>query len=127
MKILHLSLKAKWYRMIESGEKPEEYREIKHYWAFRLYECFDKKQRKICKEMAKTHPDGITCNKCSLAKRIPYERVTFSLGYPKADDALRHMTFEYRGLSCGKGRPEFGAPVDRAVFIIKLGERIDGK
>lgn len=41
MKILHFSLKAKWYRMIESGEKPEEYREIKHYWAFRLVEKED--------------------------------------------------------------------------------------
>ena len=29
MKILNLTLKAKWYDMIESGEKKEEYREIK--------------------------------------------------------------------------------------------------
>lgn len=36
MKILHLSLKAKWYNMIESGEKTEEYREIKEYWKKRL-------------------------------------------------------------------------------------------
>lgn len=32
MKILDLPLKAKWYDMIESGVKPEEYREIKPYW-----------------------------------------------------------------------------------------------
>lgn len=35
-KILHLPLKAKWYNMIESGEKTEEYREIKDYWLKRL-------------------------------------------------------------------------------------------
>lgn len=29
MKVLHLALKRKWYDMIASGEKPEEYREIK--------------------------------------------------------------------------------------------------
>ena len=29
MKVLHLALKRKWYNMIASGEKPEEYREIK--------------------------------------------------------------------------------------------------
>ena len=32
MKILHLNLKAKWYDMIESGIKKEEYREIKPFW-----------------------------------------------------------------------------------------------
>lgn len=36
MKILYLSLKAQWYEMIESGEKKEEYREIKEYWLKRL-------------------------------------------------------------------------------------------
>ena len=36
MKILHLSLQAKWYDMIERGEKTEEYREIKPYWEKRL-------------------------------------------------------------------------------------------
>lgn len=36
MKILDLPLKAKWYEMIESGNKKEEYREIKKYWIGRL-------------------------------------------------------------------------------------------
>jgi hypothetical protein len=31
IRLLHLPLKAKWYRIIESGEKTEEYREIKPY------------------------------------------------------------------------------------------------
>ena len=34
--ILNLPLKAKWYNMIENGEKKEEYREIKPYWIKRL-------------------------------------------------------------------------------------------
>lgn len=34
--ILYLNLKAKWYDMIESGYKKEEYREIKDYWIKRL-------------------------------------------------------------------------------------------
>lgn len=38
MKILHLNLKAKWYDMIESGVKKEEYREIKPFWKKRLKE-----------------------------------------------------------------------------------------
>ena len=36
MKILHLTLKKKWFDMIASGEKKEEYREIKPYWTKRL-------------------------------------------------------------------------------------------
>ena len=38
MKVLHLPLKAKWYEMIESGVKKEEYREVKPYWLKRLAE-----------------------------------------------------------------------------------------
>lgn len=32
MKVLHLTLKKCWFDMIASGEKREEYREIKPYW-----------------------------------------------------------------------------------------------
>ena len=35
-RILHLNLKRKWFDMIASGEKKEEYRDIKHYWVSRL-------------------------------------------------------------------------------------------
>ncbi len=34
---LHLNLHAKWFDMIASGEKLEEYREIKPYWTKRLF------------------------------------------------------------------------------------------
>ena len=36
MKILHLTLKKQWFDMIASGEKREEYREMKPYWHKRL-------------------------------------------------------------------------------------------
>lgn len=36
MKILNLTLKKQWFDMIKSGEKTEEYREIKPYWNTRL-------------------------------------------------------------------------------------------
>ena len=35
---LHLVLNSKWYEMIESGEKTEEYRETKQYWVKRFLE-----------------------------------------------------------------------------------------
>jgi len=43
MKILHLNLKKKWFDMILSGEKTEEYREIKQYWTTRLKDFLVKK------------------------------------------------------------------------------------
>lgn len=40
MKVLDLILKGKWYDMIASGEKREEYREIKPYWNKRIMKCY---------------------------------------------------------------------------------------
>lgn len=36
MKILHLPINKKWLDMIASGEKKEEYREIKPHWQSRI-------------------------------------------------------------------------------------------
>jgi hypothetical protein len=41
MKVLHLTLKKKWFDMIASGEKKEEYREMKPYWRKRLVKDYD--------------------------------------------------------------------------------------
>ena len=35
-RVLHLTLKKRWFDMIARGEKREEYREIKDYWRRRL-------------------------------------------------------------------------------------------
>ena len=35
-RVLHLTLKKKWFDMIASGDKKEEYREVKKYWTSRL-------------------------------------------------------------------------------------------
>lgn len=37
MEILDLVLKGKWYDMIKSGEKPEEYRELIQHWVSRIW------------------------------------------------------------------------------------------
>lgn len=95
MKTLHLSLKAKWYEMIESGEKKEEYREIKPYWIKRL---------------------GVEGNLIGFKH---YDVVKFSFGYTK-----RTMLFEVASISRGIGNPEWGAP-NCEVIIIKLGRKMN--
>lgn len=92
MSILYLPLKAKWYEMIERGEKTEEYREVKPYWL----------------------------------KRVPkwgaheYRYIRFSYGYSK-----RTMTFHVPHYTIDFGKPEWGAPKGKAVFIFYLGEKIN--
>ena len=41
MRVLHLTLKKRWFDMIASGEKREEYREMKPYWHKRLSKEYD--------------------------------------------------------------------------------------
>ena len=45
MRVLHLTLKKKWFDMILSGEKKEEYREIKSYWCAQ-FACLNGKKLK---------------------------------------------------------------------------------
>lgn len=117
-KTLHLPLKAKWYEMIESGVKTEEYREIKPYWVKRLLKDFPVYWR-------------ITLNISTITNDFSafegkelhpvYTHVKFSYGYTK-----RTMTFEIESITIGKGNPEWGAPTEE-VFIIKLGKRYENK
>lgn len=83
--------------MIASGEKTEEYREIKTYWLVRLL-----------------GPDE---------KVLPFTHVTFKHGYSKAG---RVMTWTIDGeIKPGFGRYDWGALPGHKYFVIKLGERID--
>ena len=90
---LTLSLKKQWFDLLQSGVKPEEYRELKPFWAKRL------------------------CGKT-------FDSVEFTLGYPKADDTSRRMTFECNGIVVTTGNPEWGAEPGKEYFVIKLGKRI---
>lgn len=109
MKILHLPLKAEWYRMIESGVKTEEYRSEKPYWRKRLLRCskfFD-----WCN-------DGGTCLKCSAYKVNQYRdytQVCFRYGYTS-----RTMTFEIKEITIGRGKYEWGAPTRRNDNLLIL-------
>lgn len=104
VKILHLPLKAKWYKMIESGVKTEEYREIKPYWCKR-FTGMDKPLFSFRYNYQQSNVKG-------------YTHVKFSYGYTK-----RIMTFEIQSITIGKGKTEWGAPAEE-VFKIKLGKRI---
>ena len=101
MKILDLSLTYKWYDMIASGTKREEYREIKDYWLHRLtYIRFF---------------TGKLDSELSLAKHYDFVR------FHRGQGGKLSMLIECKGISVGYGNPEWGAPTNKEVFIIKLG------
>ena len=125
-KTLHLVLKRKWWDMIESGEKKEEYRDVKPYWEKRLldykglteYYLANRTELKIKNFLFPHRP--VIEDVCNAFPR-GYTHVTFQLGYQR--NAPR-MTFEIESISIGKGNSAWGAEPDKLYFVIKLGKRI---
>lgn len=126
-KVLHLTLKKKWFDMIRSGEKPEEYREIKRYWATRLlfkihvpwggymWPWQDIKDRNF----------DFTKWKAATGNAPVFEsfgHVQFRNGYSK--DAP-YMLRQCAGIEIREGKSEWGAEPGKKYFVIKLGERIE--
>lgn len=100
--ILHLTLKKKWFDMILSGIKKEEYREIKPYWIKRL--------------VANPLLSGI------VYKRFTH--VTFKNGYNKNS---REILVEVEDIRTSKGRIEWGATEGVKCFVIELGKIVQTK
>ncbi len=123
MKILNLPLKKEWYEMIERGEKLEEYRKVSAYWIQRIMEWYyqvsglEYTSVSITKKEAEELAENVLCLPKGLLVRH-FDAVCFSYGYTK-----RRMMFECKGITIGRGRPEWGAP-DYETFIIKLGKRL---
>lgn len=115
MKILHLTLQKKWFDMIESGDKKEEYRYLSHFFCSRFLNDFHwpRSRGKY------SHPD--------LEEIYSYEfktwdYVTFTNGYSPNS---RRVTLKFEGLEIRHGLEEWGAYPDKLYFVIKLGERIE--
>jgi hypothetical protein len=111
--VLNLVLKRKWYDMIASGDKKEEYRESKMYWWTR-----------IGRWMANSIPDGDAFD-ILFGEKKP-KVVAFSLGYNKADmffvvDTVLDPDAKYPERTC---HPEWGEP-GFPHYVIKLGERVE--
>lgn len=131
--VLDLPLEKEWYNMIESGVKPEEYREIKPYWCNRLlgghslgvkkyWEPELQRTFEAVREHGERMPKVFNLHYLLLWKygTRGYTHVRFRYGYTK-----RTMLFELDKITIGYGKQEWGAPKDKEVFILKLGKRIE--
>ena len=47
-----------------------------------------------------------------------FDRLIFTLGYPKADDTERRLVFKNQRIRIGQGRPEWGAERGKNYFVI---------
>lgn len=118
---LHLVLKHEWYDMIDSGDKPEEYRRICPHWIMHLMEY--KNGLRISRKEADNYasdPGTFMLQDSSDVCFKDYDAVCFHRGYTDVK-----MSFMISDITTGVGNPEWGAPAEENVFIIKLDNRLD--
>lgn len=119
MNTLHLTIKKKWFDMIASGEKKEEYREIKEYWIKRLLMDMEVHQNSdiltypVLARHIKERSDLISWSS------MDFDTVTLRNGYSKNSPVV---TLEFKGIEVGKAKPEWSDNWPGEVFILKLGE-----
>lgn len=110
---LHLTLKKKWFDMILSGEKKEEYREFKHYWVSRL---------------SVKYPGAVGGDFMSKHKDIAYrwkefDIIMFTNGYSKHAPKIY---VECKGISDGICKPEWSDNAQGTHIVIMLGKVMVG-
>ena len=119
--MLILKIKKKWFDMILSGEKKEEYREIKEYYEIRFQNLFgaitihplyppdnflDRSEFELLQGEAV--PEEI--------RKDSVQEIIFRNGYSKDSKAIKARC----RLRTGKGRPEWGAEPDKQYYILEI-------
>ena len=94
--MLTLPIKKKWFDMILSGEKLEEYREIKPYWTSRL------------KNIRLLSPNGLPT--------LHREYIRFRNGYSNNSPSFVAKC----DLEIGEGNPEWGAEPNNEYYVLKI-------
>ena len=119
MKQLRFNLKKKWFDMIRSGEKKEEYREIKPYYISQLFDWkFSGLDRQSFSDILKKDPSILFIFLKQFKSTIIFEN-----GYSKARPSFE---IAFYGLKFGTGKPEWGAVPGKLYFAFYLGEVING-
>lgn len=109
--MLILPIKRKWFDMIISGEKKEEYREIKGYYDSRFRNAFGA----MCVD------DEVLHNVLPEVDRVEWQvPIVFRNGYSAASRQIKAMCT----LSIGTGKPEWGAEPGKKYYILHI-KKID--
>lgn len=111
--VLNLVVSKQWFDMIVSGEKTEEYREIKPYWASRLVNQQAESGEVLFDEF------GGYCRVIGKPEYKPYTHVLFINGYRKDSPRIEK---EIESITIGKPKKGLcpGKWLDHEFFIIKF-------
>lgn len=118
LRVLFLPLKKEWYKMIESGEKKEEYRIIKPYWVERLCD-FKDFTSELFYYTNDIEGEELVVYVKNFADIKEFDLLVFSYGYTK-----KRMAFFCDNIEIGEGREDWGALKGLEYFKIKIGERL---
>ena len=99
-----LPIKKKWFDMIKSGEKKEEYREIKPYYTSRFKHIFP--------HIVKIYTDG----DFMFVKQESPKIIIFRNGYRYDSPKIRCRC----NLRIGTGKPEWGAEPNKEYYILDI-------
>lgn len=98
--MLVLPIKKKWFDMIKSGEKKEEYREIKPYYTTRFY--------------GRAYEHNV---KNGFIKEHNIEKeIILRNGYSSDSPSIKCNIL----ITKGNGRPEWGAILGKEYYILKI-------
>ncbi len=127
-KTLHLNVKKKWFDMILSGEKTEEYRDIKESWIRRLFDFSDADFIvDLIDDLADTAPDCYSAESVFMFFDFQFKEfdtVTFSNGM-KTKDKVPRFEIELKSIDVDFGIEKWGAVSGEKYFVIKVGEIIN--
>lgn len=124
---LHLNLKKKWFDMILSGQKTEEYREIKMFWLTRLVDFKYETEWQVLDEILCDmknpirHKSTIELMEYFNIKFREFDSITFSNGYSKNRPQFE---IELKYIYMSVGLPDWGAKDGEIYFVLKLGNII---
>jgi len=105
--VLRLTLTKKWFDMIASGEKKEEYRELKKYWQVRLTDGIET-------YLTEFLPKGFGYK----VKWKHFDYVEFKNGYAKNAPLL---LVECKGIDIDKAKAKWSDGFKDDCFVIRLG------
>ncbi len=107
--MLILPIKKQWFDMIISGEKKEEYREIKPYYKTRFYNAIKKELDK------ETFAQQVTA--VVLYNNTVMVNVIFRNGYSKNSPQIKCKCI-FKGK--GQGKEEWGAELGKEYYILEI-------
>lgn len=122
-RVLFLTLNRNWYVKIASGEKKEEYRELKDYWLKRLlYKIEVPFGGYWCAAKDISEGDYSCKNWKDFTGGAPvfneYDLIVFQNGYGDAPTTI----VDSNGIEIKTGREDWGALAEQFYLTLKLGE-----